>query len=565
MADVIQNVLVQRTTSTGGQFTDFVPVAEVSGQISTVAVTAGSPAAATANTAAINAALAAGGIVRLPAGVIYINGTLQATTQGKLVGYGSSAYSDVSSAANQTASINVASTSIRWDTPTGVGLLISGSGFAVEDVHFANVYTAGALTAGAAIQLNKGNGSNLTRVTTGGWYIGFDVVQAALLNMTNCKAISYWYCGVRLNDTDSPNGGDWTLTACLTTADILYASNPGYVKPLAGVKLVGGGGLKLLGHKFNSASTSGFFNTYGFWAQPTQTGQDWTVVATGISIENCFTAGVFYDGSFGISSVQFGQWIGVEYFANAGSAPAFIIQGSSTCTFANGSIDDLTLIGLGNMSTNGAISIVQYAQAITIGTITYNNGTAQASAGPFLSLNPSNANNSNISLISYDITKMACYGLGSSNTIFVSDNCSNHLNGQGAGPCVKTLNRELNNAFGNISAGTPFSFAFCTISNSFQAYVKVRLAGIINSGTNGSLILVAERCVTVNGSGAATITTIGTDFVSAANLFTVTMTFASNILTIQVTNGSGLTGSINFAGEAQVEFIGATGQIGRIQ
>lgn len=584
-----------------------------------------SSAAATANTSALNAALAAGGLIRLPKGVIYINGLLTASSPGKLSGCGQSNFG----ASNVTPP--VACSQIRWDTPTGTALLITSDGFTVEDVDFSNQYSAGPLGAsftgsisgttltvsavtgtvaigemvtsstaivangtfitggsgttwtvnnsqtvsstamtagGAAITFNTNNGGALRNVSTWGWFDSLDVVQGIIPTVVASKFVSPWNVGVYLNDAQNQFGGDWTFIGDSIYASGAYVGNSGFTQPLAAIKLVYGGGAKFVGIKINNINNFSQSFKYGLWVQPNGA-MDWATIFADSSIEGVASKSIFLDGA-NMTAGQYaaGIFANIQFGVAQSTTDFFYATGNTTVGGLWQGID-LNDFWVNYTDFSRVIVLDKEIASAQIGNVTVSGPATMTTIGPILAFNPTNASSPTVTSISYDLSHIHVgsppTGVGGS-TQYLQDFASSDFQSLQQGTVVKKYCRDVNPFTVSTS---PTGLINVGTADYFGGRIKVTYGNY--QGGLGAIAGSAERTFQTDGSGNVTLftTTTGDSYdrcattipCASSSQINIGFSTSTNQVQIQLTGTSSLT----TIGELCVEMTGYITSLTRLR
>lgn len=266
-------------------------------------------AAATANSAIIQAALNLGGLIQLPAGKFYVNANaLKAVALGTLYGAGSNNggyFWSLTQAGNLAE--QAAGTTLATISQTGWILGLDVSGFNVEGIHFQNesvVNGAGVPTAGGGVRIgsllattgiasSKANGTRITKCSTYGCYVGIDLYSADSYVITENVINNFVWAGVQINNCYNPNTanpsdfGDPIISGNQITNGL-------YGIGASGIHWVAGGGVKILGNKINGNGlnlSSTYYLTNGIWFDPASTTSTSVFTIVGNSIEGIIPSG----------------------------------------------------------------------------------------------------------------------------------------------------------------------------------------------------------------------------------------------------------------------------------
>ena len=261
-----------------------------------------------ANSAAIQAMLAVGGNMALPAGKFYVNeNVLSALAPGVLRGAGKNgggyyfATTNAGSLAEQ-----VAGTTLAVISRTGWILGVDTPGFCVENVHFQNesaVNGAGIATAGGCIRIGSllattglassdASGCVIDKCSFYGGWVNIDHYAADTYTITNNTVTNFADAGIQINNSYKPGAanvsdfGDPYIAGNQITSGVFSAGK-------TGVRVKSGGGIKFIGNKINGngLQSSTYYLKYGIDFAPLNTTNSGICQITGNSIEGITGSG----------------------------------------------------------------------------------------------------------------------------------------------------------------------------------------------------------------------------------------------------------------------------------
>lgn len=195
--------------------------------------------------AAINNLPSTGGEVRLSAGVFYIAGEITVTKPVKITGAGGGIAGDAGTV------VSVAPTTINVTSQTENGFNVSASGCTFRDFALVNTYV-GTPTAGAGILSTSNTTTTIDSLTVLGFWNLLDL-GGVYYSVTNCRlydGVNYYVYhhspGLSYDDH-----GDFVIANCVLS---------GWAKSYtatAQLRWESGGGIKIVGNKFNGATQPG--------------------------------------------------------------------------------------------------------------------------------------------------------------------------------------------------------------------------------------------------------------------------------------------------------------------
>ena len=194
---------------------------------------------------AINNLPSTGGEVRLSAGVFYIGGEITVTKPVKITGAGGGIAGDAGTV------VSVAPTTINVTSQTANGFNVSASGCTFRDFALVNTYV-GTPTAGAGILSTSNTTTTIDSLTVLGFWNLLDL-GGVYYSVTNCRlydGVNYY---VYLHSPGSiyDDHGDMVIAN-----NVLSGWKKSY-SSVAQLRWESGGGLKVLGNKFNSGGQPG--------------------------------------------------------------------------------------------------------------------------------------------------------------------------------------------------------------------------------------------------------------------------------------------------------------------
>ncbi len=310
--------------------------------------------ARTANSAAIQAMLAVGGNMALPAGKFYVNeNVLSALAPGVLRGAGKNgggyyfATTNAGSLAEQSAG-----TTLAVISQTGWILGVDTPGFCVENVHFQNesaVNGAGVATAGGCIRIGSllattglassdASGCVIDKCSFYGGWVNIDHYAADTYTITNNTVTNFADAGIQINNSYKPGAanvsdfGDPYIAGNQITSGVFSAGK-------TGVRVKSGGGIKLLGNKINGngLQSATYYLKYGINFVPLNTTNSGICQITGNSIEGITGSGgacINVDFAAGTSA----NWLLMNIVSNEmhaqSSGSGIKIKGNASGAFA---------------------------------------------------------------------------------------------------------------------------------------------------------------------------------------------------------------------------------------
>jgi hypothetical protein len=163
-------------------------------------------------------------------------------------------------------------------------LEITGSNVTIRNIALENTYS-GTPTSGSGILVSGGNPATgeypscflIDQVSLRGFYNNINITNAYQWEINNIFSYKAAYAGVKIANTALPDGGD----AKILNSYFQAMGRNGH----AGIVQTSGGGLKLLGNKFNSSSDAATRIAYGYYGDMTASASS-ILVVTGNSFEN---------------------------------------------------------------------------------------------------------------------------------------------------------------------------------------------------------------------------------------------------------------------------------------
>lgn len=198
----------------------------------------------TNDTSAIQAALdavpAAGARVVFPPGIYSVpSGGLSCANPVTIEGRGGAA-TDVLTPywSDGISQINVSS-------GTATALTLTGSGTTISHLSLRCTGTPAATGVGVSIGSGGGNGNRYVGLTIRGFYINMDHKYGTEWFATDCLFYDYGLYGMKVQNLDETDGGDMGIHNCL------FYGGPTNVNADAGLRWESGGGIRIVGCKFN--------------------------------------------------------------------------------------------------------------------------------------------------------------------------------------------------------------------------------------------------------------------------------------------------------------------------
>lgn len=233
--------------------------------------------------AAHDALPAGGGVITLDAGPYLVNpDVITFSKPVHIIGQGGSGGA-TSTAGGYTES---ALTTIRCASPTGTVFNVTAHACVFEHFHLKNTSPT-APRAGAGIAVTSGGaGTRFNAITVSGFYRNIDIQRGFEWYMSDCAIYDFVKTGLRIQDVTLPDGGDMGIVNCQ------FMAGPNNLSPQACLEWVSGGGLRVIGCKFNQRGSATAL--IGIFLHPADNIATSVFTITGNSIENS-SYGIYCD------------------------------------------------------------------------------------------------------------------------------------------------------------------------------------------------------------------------------------------------------------------------------
>lgn len=469
--------------------------------------------------AVIDAMPSTGGVLRFAAGVFYLASEITVAKTMKIEGAGGGIGGDAGT------DPSIAASTINCISQTANGFNVSASGCTFRDFALVNTY-AGTPTAGAGIKNTSNTTTTIDAITVLGFYNLLDLA-GCYYSVTNCRlydGVNYY---VYHHSLTSPydDHGDFVVANC-----VLSGWKKSYVA-VAQLRWEGGGGIRVIGNKFNGATQPGNVSAgssaYCIQCLVRDAITTGSLVISGNSISSKVgTTANVYIGALG--PTYNGAFTSVSIVGNeiAVGVLGIVVEGNASY---NDKVKGVHIAeNIFSFMSSSAVKI-RYVRRCHIGQNSHNGATG---TDPIIDIPDLTADCQSLSIDKQFIDEAA------TSRDIIRDN------------------RSIGNTAGALSNGVVYDYTqgldISTVSTWKQVFkieVTNQAAGKFTLDIDGrstdasntspnrkGVTWKQERSFDVNGSGAVTLATIGTDYSggAAAAFINTRFTLTTNYIAVEV-------------------------------